>query len=111
MKVNIIVTKICDIDLYKKKPFTNTMGRIWGSSRFMSPEEFKLGARIDEKSNVFNMAANAFGMLGGELDRSISKQDSGQELYQEASKAVKLDRYSTIEEFLSVWNVISKEEV
>jgi len=49
------------------------MGRIWGSSRFMSPEEFKLGARIDEKSNVFNMAANAFGMLGGELDRSISK--------------------------------------
>lgn len=77
MKVNFIVTKICDIDLYKKKPFTNTMGRIWGSSRFMPPEEFKLGARIDGKSNVFNMAAIAYGMLGGKLDQSITKWDAG----------------------------------
>jgi serine/threonine protein kinase, bacterial len=43
------------------------MGRLWGSSRFMSPEEFGLGAKIDERTNVFNMGAIAFGLLGGEL--------------------------------------------
>lgn len=48
-------TKICDIDLYSKKPFVNKMGRLWGSSRFMSPEEFELNAIIDSRTNVFNM--------------------------------------------------------
>jgi len=99
-------TRICDIDFYKKKPFKNTMGRLWGSSRFMSPEEFELGAEIDERTNVFNMGAIAFGLLGGELDRSILKWDAGSELYEVAMKAVqkgKMDRYSTVEEFFFEW--------
>ncbi|WP_058306888.1 protein kinase domain-containing protein [Gracilibacillus massiliensis] len=105
------LTKICDIDLYKKKPFINTMGRLWGSSRFMSPEEFELGAKIDGKTNVYNMGAIAFGLLGGELDRSISKWEAGQELYQIAMKAVQKDtkdRYSTIEEFVLAWESVIK---
>lgn len=57
------------------------MGRFWGSSRFMSPEEFKLGVVIDEKTNVFNMGAMAFSLLGGELDRSFSKWDAGKPCY------------------------------
>ncbi|KAB7668706.1 protein kinase domain-containing protein [Bacillus sp. B1-b2] len=106
------VTKICDIDLYKKKPFINKMGRMWGSSRFMSPEEFKLGSKIDERTNVYNMGAISFGLLGGELDRSISKWDGGQELYKVAIRAVSLDRserYSTIEEFISAWEKALKQ--
>jgi len=82
------------------------MGRLWGSSRFMSPEEFELGAEIDERTNVFNMGAIAFGLLGGELDRSILKWDAGSELYEIAMKAVqkdKMDRYSTVEEFFFEW--------
>ncbi|MFF2753128.1 serine/threonine protein kinase [Psychrobacillus sp. NPDC058041] len=101
------ITKICDIDLYKKKPFINTMGRLWGSSRFMSPEEFELGAEIDERTNVFNMGAIAFGLLGGELDRCILKWDAGQKLYEVAIKAVntvKKERYSTVEEFSLAWD-------
>lgn len=35
--------KICDIDLFRKSPTVNDMGRMWGSSRFMSPEEYVLG--------------------------------------------------------------------
>ena len=108
------ITKICDIDFYKKKPLINTMGRMWGSSRFMSPEEFELGADIDGRTNVFNMGAIAFGLLGGELDHSISKWDAGQELYQVAMKAVKVDRserYSTIEEFLSAWEAASEPDL
>jgi serine/threonine-protein kinase len=72
----------------------------------MSPEEFEFGAKIDERTNVFNMGAIAFGLFGGELDRSISRWDAGQELYEIASKAVKNDkkeRYSTVEEFFLTW--------
>ena len=41
--------------IYILKPYINKMGRLWGSSRFMSPEEFELNAMIDERTNVFNM--------------------------------------------------------
>lgn len=103
------ITKICDIDLYQKKPFFNTMGRLWGSSRFMSPEEFELGAAIDGRSNVFTMGAIAFGLLGGELDRSLSNWEAGQDRYQTAMKAIKADRnerFATIEEFLVAWESV-----
>ncbi|WP_075619154.1 protein kinase domain-containing protein [Paenisporosarcina indica] len=104
------MTKICDIDLYMEKPFKNNMGRLWGSSRFMSPEEFKLGAEIDEKTNVFNMGSIAFGLLGGERDHSFLKWDAGQELYEVALKAVEEDRslrYSSVEELLIAWSSFS----
>src|SRR5262249_40867198 len=46
---------IVDLDMYAERCFRNTMGRMFGSTRFMSPEEFHLGALIDERSNVFVM--------------------------------------------------------
>ncbi|MEN1936267.1 serine/threonine protein kinase [Paenibacillus sp. 102] len=98
--------KICDIDLYKKKPYINTMGRLWGSSRFMSPEEFELGAVIDGKTNVFNMGAIAFALLGGERDRSFAKWEAGKELYDVVSRAVeknKKQRYTSVKEFYLEW--------
>ncbi|MFC5466074.1 protein kinase domain-containing protein [Lederbergia graminis] len=100
------VTKICDIDFYQIKPFINTMGRLWGSSRFMSPEEFQQGAEIDEKTNVFNMGAIAFGLFGGELDRSYEKWDAGPELYDIAMKAIqpnKKDRFNSVKELFQSW--------
>ncbi|MBY0202260.1 protein kinase family protein [Paenibacillus cucumis (ex Kampfer et al. 2016)] len=84
---------ICDIDLYRAGTFTNTMGRMWGSSRFMSPEEFELGASIDAVTNVFNMGAMAFALLGGELDRSQKRWDAGEALYEVALRAVNPDRF------------------
>lgn len=101
------VTKICDIDFYQKNPFTNTMGRLWGSSRFMSPEEFVLGADIDARTNVFNMGAIAFALLGGERDRSYSKWEAGEKLYKPALQAVQPDRherYASVAEFYAAWN-------
>lgn len=101
-------SRICDIDLYQKKPFQNTMGRLWGSSRFMSPEEFQLGAEIDERTNVFRMGATAFCLLGGELDRSLEKWQASKELYDVAIKAVQEDkskRFSTVKEFSERWKM------
>jgi serine/threonine protein kinase len=39
------VTTICDIDFFRESPSQNDMGQMWGSSRFMSPEEYELGLR------------------------------------------------------------------
>ncbi|HIW35280.1 MAG TPA: serine/threonine protein kinase [Candidatus Paenibacillus intestinavium] len=100
-------TRICDIDLYERKPFFNNMGRLWGSSRFMSPEEFELGSEIDSRSNVYTLGAIAFGLLGGELDRTIEKWEANKELYKVAYTAVENDkrkRYQTVSEFYEAWN-------
>ncbi|WP_138753264.1 serine/threonine protein kinase [Paenibacillus sinopodophylli] len=99
--------KICDIDVYQRKPFINTMGRLWGSSRFMSPEEFIMGAPIDEISNVYTMGAAAFALLGAELDRSYAKWDAGEGLYNVAIKAVSPDResrFASVSAFKSAWD-------
>jgi serine/threonine-protein kinase len=98
--------KICDIDLYQKGSFTNTMGRMWGSSRFMSPEELELGAPIDGVTNVFNMGAMAFSLLGGELDRSYAMWDGGEALYQVVMRAVdpeRASRYASVAELGAAW--------
>ena len=95
-------TRICDIDFYTKKPFVNNLRRLWGSSRFMSPEEFEMGAAIDERTNVFNMGATAFVLLGGEADRSLSKWEASEALYEVALRAVdsnRTKRYSSVAEF------------
>jgi serine/threonine-protein kinase len=100
------ILKICDIDCYEKKPFINTMGRLWGSSRFMSPEEFQLDAEIDSRTNVFNMGATAFCLLGGELDHAYSRWDAGRELYEAALKAVEQNRdqrYPSVAIFYAEW--------
>ena len=57
-------TTICDIDLFRKQPCVNDMGRMWGSSRFQSPEEYQLGAAIDEVTNVYTLGATAFALFG-----------------------------------------------
>lgn len=101
-------TRICDIDYYQKKPFRNNMGRLWGSSRFISPEEFKLGADIDSRTNVYNMGAIIFGLLGGELDRSFEKWEAGEKLYKVACKAInenKQERYQSVSDFYIAWSM------
>lgn len=40
---------------------------------FDEPEEFTLGAVIDEVTNVYGMGATAFALFGGEKDRSFEK--------------------------------------
>lgn len=100
------ITKICDVDLYQVKPFYNQIGRLWGSSRFMSPEEFTLASEIDSRTNVFNMGAMAFALVGGTLDRTYESWEAGEELYQVAMKAVeknKNNRYASVKDFYTEW--------
>ncbi|MCQ4088648.1 serine/threonine protein kinase [Saccharibacillus sp. JS10] len=97
---------ICDIDFYCPAPYTNEMGRMWGSSRFMSPEEYELGAEIDSRTNVYALGAMAFCLLGNESDRSRECWEASDELYEIAAKAVsaeRTERWESVEQFCEVW--------
>ncbi len=97
---------ICDIDLYHKGPLENTMGRMWGSSRFMAPEEFQMGARIDYITNVFNMGATAFVLLGGQKDRSLARWEASEPLFHVATTAISPERnrrHGSVRQFVEQW--------
>lgn len=47
---------VIDLDLYHRGPFRNQMGRMFGSSSFMAPEEHVLGAPIDTRTTAYVMA-------------------------------------------------------
>jgi serine/threonine-protein kinase len=47
---------VLDLDSYHRGPFRNTMGRMFGSTRFMAPEELALGAPIDTRTNAYVLA-------------------------------------------------------
>ena len=96
---------VCDIDLYCKAPFVNEMGRMWGSSLFMSPEEHTLGAEINQRTNVYTFGAMAFAIFG----RYQRTQDAWQlspEHFALAQKAISEDpaeRFQTLQEFHDAW--------
>ena len=46
---------VVDLDTYRRGPSVNEMGRMFGSSTFMAPEEFELGAPIDQRTTVFTL--------------------------------------------------------
>ena len=84
-------TTICDIDLFRKQPYTNDMGRMWGSSLFQSPEEYEFGAVIDEITNVYTMGSTAFALFGG-YNRTRDKWQLSDKLFEVATKAISDDR-------------------
>jgi serine/threonine-protein kinase len=90
--------RVIDLDMYSHGPFMNNMGRMFGSTRFMAPEEFEMGARIDERTTVFNLGRAAFVFLG---ERGTAAQRAA------ATRACSpdpADRFATVEGFLAAWS-------
>lgn len=97
---------VCDIDLYRKKPAVNDRGRMQGSSRFLSPEEYMLGASLDERTTVYAMGALAFEFYGDNLDRRREKWEGPSALFAVADRATqgkREDRYPSLRAFLAAW--------
>lgn len=97
---------ICDIDLYRPLPAVNDMGRMYGSSRFMSPEEYDRGASLDARTTQYNMGALAFAFLGLQGSRERAAWMAGGALYDVALRACsehREDRYDSMDAFLTAW--------
>ena len=64
---------VFDIDHYHQGPYENTMGRMFGSTRFMAPEEFQKGRTIDERTTVFNLG-RTMSMYIGERTAPVARR-------------------------------------
>lgn len=87
------------------------MGRMWGSSVFMSPEEFKLGAAIDEITNVYTMGAMAFALFGN-YKRNLENWSLSEALFHVAVKAIQDDRekrQASITGFINEWKHFTEQ--
>lgn len=101
-------TTICDIDFFRKQPCVNDMGRMWGSSKFQSPEEYKLGADIDEITNVYCAGAFAFALFGN-YKRTREDWQLSDDAFAVATKAVsdnRNERYQSVKELKQAWEEI-----
>lgn len=98
-------TVICDIDFFRRTPCVNDMGRMWGSARFQAPEEYRLGAPLDEITNVYTLGATAFALLAG-FSRAAQDWPLSPGLYAVAQRAVSPERGlrpGSIEQFRREW--------
>jgi serine/threonine protein kinase len=96
---------IVDLDMYREGPFRNEMGRMFGSTRFMAPEEFELGALIDERTNVFVMGRTALVFLSdGTLDADAFRGTRDLfEVVERACEPERSRRYDSMAAFYSAW--------
>ena len=96
---------IIDLDHCHPGPFTNTMGRMFGSSRFMAPEEFVKGAQIDHRTATFLMGRIAAVYLSdNSLDRKPFRGSDAQHAVMVRScQENPDDRYQTESDFLAAW--------
>ena len=95
-----------DFDHYHSAPFINDRGRLYGSRRFMAPEEFQKGERIDERTNVFMLGRTAFVLLANSSD-SRDDWKGSEAMWQVAKKATNTDkglRYQSVQAFVSAWH-------
>ncbi|MCB0189025.1 MAG: hypothetical protein KDE31_32370, partial [Caldilineaceae bacterium] len=96
---------VIDLDTYHQGPFTNTMGRMFGSSSFMAPEEFTFGATIDQQTTVFNLGRAAALFLG---DGSLAGDTfrGNREIFAVVRRACAAERrlrFASVAAFVDAW--------
>jgi serine/threonine-protein kinase len=99
--------RICvmDLDSYHRGPFLNEMGRMFGSTRFMAPEEFEQGAAIDERTTVFAMGRTAAVLLSdATLERAPFRgNDAMFDVVMRACRSAREERFASLAEFFDAW--------
>ena len=100
---------VIDLDLYRDGPFINDMGQMFGSTRFMAPEEFERGARVDEQTTVFVMGRAALVFLSdGTLDPAAFRGPRA--LFDVVARACRPDRarrFASMAAFHHAWQEAS----
>lgn len=74
-------------------------------SRFRAPEEFRVGAVIDEIMNVYTVGATAFALFG-EYNRTQDKWQLSDKLFEVVTKAVsdnRAERQQSIRQLREEW--------
>ena len=98
--------RLFDLDSYSRGPFVNEMGRLFGSDRFMAPEEYEKGALIDERTTVFNLGRAAAVFLGdGTLERAAFRGTAAQHAAMaRACRPDRAERFGAVAELAAAWS-------
>ncbi len=97
---------LIDLDSYRP-PYTLDRERQLGSSRFMAPEEWQRGAKIDERTTVYTLGRAAFVFLGGERGDPSSAcwraDPRHHAVATRATVALPGERFATVAELHRAW--------
>ena len=96
---------LIDLDMYHRGPLTNTLGRWWGSSRFMAPEEFEKDAVLDDRTSVFTLGKSAAVFLSDTtLARSPFRgSEALHDVILKACRTDPTDRFPSVPDFNRAW--------
>jgi serine/threonine-protein kinase len=93
--------RVIDLDSYRRGPSVNDMGQMFGSTRFMAPEEFELGATLDQRTTVFNLGRHVwhFATRLTEKPEHFCGPPQVAAVVQRAVRTPPQDRYPTVAAF------------
>lgn len=96
---------VCDLDHIHRGSYILTKERQFGSSRFMAPEEFRRGAVIDHRTNVFTMGATGFVLLNDNKRRKADWPlvEETFRVLARATSECKEERQESIRQFCREW--------
>ena len=96
---------VIDLDNYRRGPSVNEMGRMFGAERFMAPEEFELGAVIDERTTTFTLGRLIwhFGTRLTERADDFCASSAAAQVVQQACQPSPGDRYASVAKFAEAW--------
>ena len=97
--------RVIDLDSYRRGATTNEMGRMFGSTRFMAPEEFELGAELDERTTVFTLGRIIwhFATRLTEKRAKFCGPDGAAEAVERACQPSPADRPASVTDFATSW--------
>jgi serine/threonine protein kinase, bacterial len=97
--------KVVDLDTYRRGPSVNDMGRMFGATRFMAPEEFELGAVLDERTTMFTLGrlVRHFATRLTERDEDFCGSPAVAEVVRRACRPLPADRYADVAAFGEAW--------
>lgn len=99
--------RIFDIDEFEMSEFILDTDRLPGSSRYMAPEEFEKGAKIDHLTNVFLLGQFLHHLILKSTQRNIIISKL-RELANKATQNNREQRYWSISGFYNEWQEITQ---
>jgi serine/threonine-protein kinase len=97
---------LIDLDEYRQDPFTLAAERLPGSLRYMAPEEFRRGATIDQRTNVFSLGRMIHQLLDSADGWSGTAAQA--EVVRTATEVRPEHRFASVSDLLAAWRAAAE---
>jgi serine/threonine-protein kinase len=101
--------RLIDLDEYRPGPFTLEAGRLPGSRRFMAPEEWRRGSRIDTRTTVHALG-RAVRLLLDAGDEECAWRGTAEQraVVERAVRSDPRERFTAVAELAAAWRSASR---